>query len=391
MRKALIILILVALTGGLAYLAIRERPIFVTTARAQTTTLQQTFSEEGKTRVKARYQIAAPVAGTLRRITLQPGDSVAAGQTVAEIEPATAALLDARSRERGEAELRAAEAAQQAAEERIHAAQSAQTLARKEQHRLQSLVKAKAASRQQLDHAQAQLENADAQLAAARAEVQMAKARVEAAQAQLNTQPGRQKTVIHVKAPAAGLLLRRHLESETPVSPGQPLMETGDPGELELEADILSDDAVRLAPGTPARVLHWGGEALAATVSRIEPGGFTKVSALGVEEQRTRVLLDLASPREQWQTLGDAYRVDIEFITASKENALAIPASALFRDANGWAVWRIEEGRARRTPVETGLRAATQVEITSGLAEGDSVILQPDDMLRDGSLISETP
>lgn len=391
MRKTLIFLILAALIGGLAYFAIRERPVYATTAQAERTALQETFSEEGRTRVKTRYLIAAPVAGTLRRVSLQPGDTIHAGQTIAEIEPSAAALLDTRSRERSEAELRAAQAAGKAAEERIHAAQSAQTLAHKEHRRLQSLVKAKAASRQQLDHAQAQLENADAQLAAARAEAQMATARIEAAQAQLNTQPGRQKTVIHVKAPATGLLLRRHLESETPVNPGQTLMEIGDPTQLEIEADILSADAVRLAPGAAARILHWGGEALAAAVSRVEPGGFTKISALGVEEQRTRVILEFTGPRDNRQALGDAYRVDIEFITASKENILTIPASALFRDESGWALYRVIDNRASLTPVQTGLRAATRVEITGGLQEGDTVILQPDDSLRDGSLISETP
>lgn len=391
MRKSLTLLILAALTGALAYFATRERPVFAVTAQAAPAALQESFSEEGKTRVKTRYRIAAPVAGTLRRITLQPGDAVTAGQTVANIEPAAAALLDTRSREQGEAELRAAEAAHHAAKERIAAAQSARTLADKEYRRLQPLVKSQAASRQQLDHAQAQLANADAQLAAARAEAHMAQARADAARALLDTKPGQPTTVVAVKSPAAGRILARHLESATPISPGQAIMDIGDPAELELEAHILSADAVRLAPGTAARLLHWGGEPLAAAVSRIEPGAFTKISALGVEEQRTRVILELQSPREQWQALGDGYRVDIEFITASKENTLAIPTSALIRHGDGWAVWRIEDGRARLIPVQTGLRAATHTEITAGLAQGDNVILQPDDTIRDGVLIKKRP
>ncbi|MDO5090983.1 MAG: efflux RND transporter periplasmic adaptor subunit [Cardiobacteriaceae bacterium] len=391
MRKTLTLLLLAALAGNLAYLALRERPVFAISAQAQHTPLQETFSEEGKTRVKTRYRIAAPVAGTLRRITLQPGDSVSAGQTVASIEPAAAALLDTRSREQGEAELRAAEAAHTAAEEHTRAAQSAHTLATKEHQRLQNLVNNKAATRQQLDHATAQRENTQAQLAAAHAETRMTQARIDAARALLHSQPARQKTVIHIKAPAAGVILARHLESETPVTPGQAIIDIGDPADLELEAHILSADAVRLTPGTPARILHWGGDPLDARVKRIEPGGFSKTSALGIEEQRTRVILNLTSPHEQWQNLGDAYRVDITFITAHKDQALAIPMSALIRHHDGWAVWRIDNGRARLTPVQTGLRAATHTEITSGLNPGDTVILQPDDTIRDGSLISNHP
>ena len=150
-------------------------------------------------------------------------------------------------------------------------------------------------------------------------------------------------------------------------------------------------DAVRLAPGTRARIRHWGGDNLDASVRRIEPGGFTKTSALGVEEQRTRVILDLTSPHAQWQTLGDAYRVDIEFILAEKNGALTIPLSALYRDGDGWAVYRINDARARHTAVQTGLRTATDVEITAGLANGDRVILQPDESIHDGSRVQTPP
>ena len=148
---------------------------------------------------------------------------------------------------------------------------------------------------------------------------------------------------------------------------------------------------MRLTPGTRAHIRHWGGDDLSARVRRIEPGGFTKTSALGVEEQRTRVLLDLTSPRAQWQTLGDAYRVDIDFILAEKSGALTIPLSALYRDDNGWAVYRITDERARHTPVQTGLRTATDVEITEGLANGDRVILQPDENIHDGSRVQTPP
>ena len=392
MRKTLTWLALAAAVAYLAYLALREEQTLIASATASPRDLQQTYSEEGRTRLKNRYHIHAPVSGTLRRITLQAGDNVRAGQTLAEIEPASANPLDARSREQAEADLRGAEAALDATRQRITAAKSAHTLAQKEHQRLVPLVKAQAASREQLDQARAQRDSASANLAAAQAEEKIAAARVQSARALLasHNETGT-TTAVAVTAPIAGVITKRQHQSRTPIAAGELLMEMGDPAQLEIEADILSADAVRLAPGTRARIRHWGGDDLDARVRRIEPGGFTKTSALGVEEQRTRVILDLTSPRTQWQTLGDAYRVDIEFILAEKTGALTIPLSALYRDDNGWAVYRITDERARHTPVQTGLRTATDVEITAGLANGDRVILQPDESIHDGSRVQTPP
>ena len=392
MRKTLTWLALAAAVAYLAYLALREKQTLIASATASPRDLQQTYSEEGRTRLKNRYHIHAPVSGTLRRITLQAGDAVRAGQTLAEIEPASANPLDARSREQAEADLHGAEAALEAARQRITAAKSAHTLAQKEHQRLVPLVKAQAASREQLDQARAQRDSASANLAAAQAEEKIAAARVQSARALLasHNETGT-TTAVAVTAPAAGVILKRQHESRTPIAAGELLLEIGDPAQLEIEADILSADAVRLTPGTRAHIRHWGGDDLSARVRRIEPGGFTKTSALGVEEQRTRVLLDLTSPRAQWQNLGDAYRVDIDFILAEKTGALTIPLSALYRDDDGWAVYRITDERARHTPVQTGLRTATDVEITEGLANGDRVILQPDENIHDGSRVQTPP
>ena len=386
MRKTLTWLALAAAVAWLAYLALREEQTLIASATASPRDLQQTYSEEGRTRLKNRYHIHAPVSGTLRRITLQAGDAVRAGQTLAEIEPASANPLDARSREQAEADLHGAEAARQ----RIAAAKSAHTLAQKEHQRLVPLVKAQAASREQLDQARAQRDSASANLAAAQAEEKIAAARVQSARALLASH-NETGTTTAVTAPIAGVILKRQHQSRTPIAAGELLMEIGDPAQLEIEADILSADAVRLTPGTRAHIRHWGGDDLAASVRRIEPGGFTKTSALGVEEQRTRVILDLTSPRVQWQTLGDAYRVDIDFILAEKSGALTIPLSALYRDGDGWAVYRINDARARHTAVQTGLRTATDVEITAGLANGDRVILQPDESIHDGSRVQTPP
>ena len=392
MRKTLTWLALAAAVAYLTYLALREEQTLIASATASPHDLQQTYNEEGRTRLKNRYHIHAPVSGTLRRITLQAGDNVRAGQTLAEIEPASANPLDARSREQAEADLRGAEAALEAARQHIAAAKSAHTLAQKEHQRLVPLVKAQAASREQLDQARAQRDSTSANLAAAQAEEKIAAARVQSARALLasHNETGT-TTAVAVTAPAAGVILKRQHESRTPIAAGELLLEIGDPAQLEIEADVLSADAVRLAPGTRAHIRHWGGDDLNARVRRIEPGGFTKTSALGVEEQRTRVLLDLTSPHDQWQNLGDAYRVDIDFILAEKTGALTIPLSALYRDDNGWAVYRINDARARHTAVQTGLRTATDVEITEGLANGDRVILQPDESIHDGSRVQTPP
>ena len=171
---------------------------------------------------------------------------------------------------------------------------------------------------------------------------------------------------------------------------GQALLEIGDPARLEIEAEVLSTDAMRLSSGTVARILRWGGEgALEARVVRVEPGGFTKVSALGVEEQRTRVILELDTPHDRWAALGDAYRVEVEFVLQRAPDVLQVPASALFRSGDGWAVYRLENGRARRTPVQLGLRSARAAELTGGLQQGHRVIIQPDDRIVDGTRIRE--
>lgn len=413
-----------AALGLLAWAALREPVQLARVETARLGPLTQSFSEEGKTRLKARYAITAPVAGQLARISLQAGDAVQAGQTLAVIEPATSALLDARTRAQAQAEVRVGEGQQAAARQRMAAAQAAHDLAQASLRRAQPLQAAQAISQEAFDQARAQAASAAAELAAARAEEQTAAARVAAARAVL-AQEGRagQAAPLAVTSPVDGVVLKRVLESAAPVAAGQALLEVGDAAQLEIEAEVLSTDAVRLAPGMAARVLRWGGAGdLAATITRVEPGGFTKVSALGVEEQRTRVILDIDTPRSQWAALGDAYRVELDFILRHEAQALQVPAGALFRTseaalpsamtttasagapaasaaataasapaapatpdaASGWALYRVVDGRARRTPVQVGLRSATAAQILHGVAEGDAVIVQPDDRIADG-------
>ena len=413
-----------AVLAGVGWLGLREPAQLARVQAASRGPITQVLAEEGKTRLKARYVISAPVAGTLRRVELQPGDAVQAGQPVAWIDPATSTLLDASSRARAEGELQTGESRQAAARQRIRAAQAAHRLARASLARATRLHEGRTLSQEALEQAQARAHTTAADLAAARADEQAAARQVQAARAVL-LQEGRSRLPapsaatpsadtpaashraeatlpdngpLAILAPVSGVVLHRAQESSTPVNAGQQLLTLGDPQALELEAEVLSGEAVRLAPGMRARVLRWGGEGeLQARVRRIEPGAFTKVSALGVEEQRTRVILDLDSPPERWRALGDGYRVELEFILKHEDEVLQVPAGALFRvqetaadgqpGSGGWALFRLEGDRARRTPVKTGIHAATRVQILEGIAEGDRVIIQPDERIADGTRI----
>ena len=394
-RRTLIqVLVAVGVLGWVGWEALREPVQLAHVEKAAHAPMTESFSEEGKTRLKARYALAAPVAGQLRRVTLQPGDAVHAGQVVAWIDPTSPGLLDGRSHRRAEAELAAARSQHRAARQRVQAAQAASGLARSSLQRAIRLHEGRVMSQEALEQAQAQ---------AARQRVEEARAALwqeepgpaagQDSAGGADTAPraaGRQP--VAVVAPVTGVVLKRTLESATPVTVGQALMEIGDTAQLEIEAEVLSADAVQLRPGTQVRLLHWGGAgALQAHVRRVEPGGFTKVSALGVEEQRTRVILDFDSPRSEWAALGDAYRVELEFLLRHEDRALQVPASSLFLDDRGkpgnYALYRVVDGRARLTPVRTGLRSATHVQVLEGLAEGDAVIVQPDERIVDGTRI----
>jgi HlyD family secretion protein len=348
--------------------------------------LAVTFQEEGRTRLQHRYVVAAPVAGTLRRVALREGDAVRAGEVVAQIDPASAALLDPASRARLRAESDAAAAAVRAAQGRVAAAASAERQARREHERLQGMQDSGAVSPNQMDAAAGAATRAAAELAAARADEAAARQRGLAALAALGEE-GRAGggSALPLVAPVDGVVVRRHLESAVPVAAGAPVLELGDPRALELEVEALSGDAVRLRPGQPARVLRWGGEgALAARVQRIEPGGFTKVSALGVEEQRVRVILDFDEPAERRAALGDGYRVEVEFIAWQADDVLQVPAPALFRLDGRWHVYVEDDGRARMRAVEIGERSAEAAQVLSGLEAGERVVAYPDERIVEG-------
>ncbi len=374
--------------AGLA-IGFMPRAVPVDVAEATRAPLAVTVEEEGKTRVRERYLVSAPVAGFVRRSTLKAGDAVAAGQVIAVIEPARSVALDPRSRLQAQAQVNAAQAALAVAQDNARAAAAAAELAQQERARAESLRQSNFISAQALDAARTGETRARAGEAAAQHAVRVARFDLELARAALASasqlRNGGAASRVEVRAPVAAHVLKLLHESEGAVAAGQPLLEIGDPASLEVEVEVLSTHAVKIAPGSKVVLDRWGGdEAVAGTVRVVEPSGFTKISALGVEEQRVRVIVDFAAPREAWARLGDGYRVEARFVLWEGDDVLQLPTSALFRQGEGWAVFAIEGGRARLTPVKIGERAGLRTQLLSGLDAGAKLVSHPDETIRDG-------
>jgi HlyD family secretion protein len=387
-RNLGLITLAVALLATLAW-GFWPRPVMVEVATTTRGSLEVTVEEEGYTRVKDRYVISAPVAGFLRRIELDPGDALARGQTVAVLEPLRSEVLDPRSRARAEAQIAAAQAALKAAEEKVAAASAEAKFARDEFARKQKLRASETISQTVLEEAETRARQTAADEQSARFNVEVARFDLEAARTALRyslADEGTDRPVtVELKAPVNSRVLRVTHESEGVVAAGEKLLEIGDPTRLEVAVDVLSEDAVRIRPGTRVLFNRWGGAGpLRGVVRTVEPSGFTKISALGVEEQRVWVISDLVSPPETWRSLGDGYRVEAAFILWQAPDVLQAPASALFHYGDGWAVFTVEDGRARRRRVEVGQRNGLVAQIVGGLNPGDRVIAHPDDRTEDG-------
>lgn len=381
----------VVVVAGIAF-GLMPRAVPVDLAEVTRAPLAVTVEEEGKTRVIERYQVTAPVAGYARRSGLKAGDAVAAGQVLAVIEPLRAVALDPRARAQAQAQVSAAQAAVAAAEQNAAAATASAQLAQQERARAESLRASNFISAQAVDTARSAETRARAVQQAATHSVRVARFELDTARAAVASttrlQSGGAADVLQVRAPVAARVLKLIQESEGAVAAGQPLLEIGNPDSLEVEVEVLSTHAVKIAPGAKVILDRWGGEqAVAGTVRVVEPSGFTKISALGVEEQRVRVIVDFAAPREAWQALGDGYRVEARFVLWEAEDVLQLPTSALFRHGDGWAVFTVDAGRARLTPVEAGQRAGLATQVLSGLAPGTRVISHPDDKIDDGTRV----
>lgn len=351
----------------------------VQTAHVTRGPLQVTVEEEGETEVADRYVVTAPVTAYMRRIELEVGDKVETGQALVELEPPRPQLLDPRTRAELVARAEAAEAAVVQAMEQARSAEAVAVQAASERDRLARLAAAGAATPQALEQATAEAAQAAASADAARAAVETARGELAAAQAALRGAPGMQPVQQVLRAPAAGRILTIHRTSAGHVSPGEPLIEIGSTAALEVRIDVLSQDAVRIAPGMRVLIDQWGGPApLEAVVRRIEPQGFTVVSPLGVEEQRVAVTAVVTTPPAVWQgSLGAGYGVLARFIIWEGLDVLRVPTGALFRVRDGWAVFVVESGRANRRDVVIGWQAGLAAEVLEGLVDGEEVVMHP--------------
>ena len=363
---------------------LRPQPIEVDFATVRGGPMQVTADGEGKTRVRERFVVSMPVAGAVARIELHAGDLVTPGTVLARIQPIGSPLLDVRTRLQGEARVKAARAASARAEAATAAAAAAHELARREWDRQRQLSATGATTAASLDAAELALGTRRAELAASRAAAEAARFELEEAQAMLRQREGTTLAPpLVVRTPAAGRVLRVVQENAGVLPAGSPLLEIGDPADLEAVIDLVSTDAVRVAVGAQARLEHWGGERpLLGRVRRIEPSGFTKISALGVEEQRVNVIVDPIGANA-WRGLSDGYRVEARVVTWSSPDVIQAPASALLRLDDRWTVFVLENGRARRRPVEVGHQNAIEAEILRGLNLGERVIVHPSDKVDD--------
>jgi HlyD family secretion protein len=349
--------------------------------------MEVTVDEDGRTRLKDRYVVSAPLTGALTRITLEPGDSVGEGEIVARVVPAAAPLLDPRSRAEAEARLDAARAAHRQAETEVVRARAARDFAAREADRQRALLRAGAVSRQSVEEAELAERMRDEELASAEFGRRVAAADVEVARAALLRldRPRGAGEQLEVRSPIEGSVLRVLTESEGVIAAGTPLLELGDPNALEVVVDVLTADAVNIRSGAPVRVERWGGDSsLSGHVHRIEPSAFTKISALGVEEQRVNVVIDLDGDPAGWPSLGDGYRVEARITVWRRTEVLRVPTGAVFRRGDGWAVYAVRDGRAELRPVETGRRTGSVTQVLGGLDEGDQVVVYPSDNVADG-------
>lgn len=370
--------------------ALWPQPVPVDMATVTRGPLEVTVEDEGITRIREVYSVSAPIGGKMLRSPREAGDEVIADKTlVAVIEPTDPTLLDVRSQRINEAAVQAAQASVDLAEAQVKQAKSQLEFARSDLRRAEELAASKTISERGLEKARLDVTSAEAAVASAIATLEVRRRELESARANL-IQPGQNiersgSCCVQVNAPISGRVLRIIAKSEQVVQPGAPLLEIGDPGDLEIVIDFLSRDAVRIKPGAPARIESWGGDTvLDARVQRVEPTAFTKVSALGIEEQRVKVILDFTGPASAWQQLGHSYRVIGRVVVWHTDDALLVPLGALFREGADWAVFVVAAGRAQRRIVKIAERNLRAARVIDGLKAGEHVVLHPSDRVLDG-------
>jgi len=373
----------VVIVLAIVAMAMWPESIEVNAAKVERGPLQVTLDEDGETRIRDKFVLSAPVAGRLQRIELEPGDTVTKGKTVvARLTTADAPLLDPRTRSELAAAVEAARAA--VGQTRADFERSTAELARARQtlQRQQELMKAGAIAADALDAAETSVATAEEARKAAEFAVSRSEYELQLARARLSA-PEPAGRAVEVVAPVSGVILKRLRESESIVPAGEPLVEIGEPGRIEIVADFLSTDAVRIQPGAPVLIEGWGGsDPLEGRVRRIEPAGFMKVSALGVEEQRVNVVIDFKETAAATR-LGDGYRVEVRVIVWREEDVVKVPVGALFRRGNDWASFLIDGEQVRLLMVQLGQRNDEEAQVIKGLSAGQTVVLHPPDTLTD--------
>lgn len=387
--------IIAVLAGVVVLIALGFRPkaVPVETELIVSAPLRVMVSEEGKTRVIDRYVVSAPVTGYARRLKLHAGDSIKKGDTLAVIEPQRSRVLDARSRAEAKARVQAAKSALLAAKENREAAMAEYEFAEGEYERKRELFAEGFITKSEIELAEAAVKRTKAAKKSADFSVEVSGFDLEAAETALeytgdNKANGKVEAVM-IKAPVGGGVLKVYRESEGTVTEGTPLLEIGELSELEVVVEVLSEDSIKISPGTRVYFDRWGGGTVLEGIVRVvEPSGFTKVSALGVEEQRVRVVSDISTPIEERLTLGDGYRVEANFLIWEAPDVVVVPNSALFRKGDKWAVFLFADGVARVREVELGERGARYSELRGGLAKGEVVIIHPDDSIEDNKKVT---
>lgn len=396
-RRALLrntrhVLLLGALLAALvaAVLALRPRPVGVDAVPVRRGPLTVAIEEDGVTRVKDRYVVSMPVTGRVSRLPFEPGDPVEEGQILAGVTAAESPLLDERTRAESEARVAAALSAHGRAKAELERARAAEELARQDAVRARKLHASGAIAAQALEQAEFQARMRADELVSAEFAVKVAAEEVRIARAALAGGARRSSgRPLHVLSPVSGKILRVHQKSAAVLAAGTPLLEVGDPAALEGVVDLLTTDAVHVRPGTDVQLRGWGGDTvIRGKVHRVEPSAFTRPSALGVDEQRVNVIIAPADPREAWSALGDGYRIEARIEIWHAEDVLKVPHGAVFRYGDGWAAFRLEDGRARRGSVQVGHRGDKEVEILAGLSEGSLVAVHPGDRVQDGVRVS---
>lgn len=401
LSKSIVVAIALGLVGAIAW-AFWPQPQAVDFAVVQRGPMVVTVDEDGKTRIREKYVVSTPLSGRLLRIEMDPGDLISASDTLlATIEPRDPELLDARAVGQAEARVSAAEASLRKTAPMLERARLEQANAETEFQRTRAAARGGGATESELDAASTRYRMASEELRSSRYAQEIAEFELEQARAALirslpygsresSEQQNEAKGWNHtIRAPISGRVLRVFQESSAVVTAGMALLEVGDPADLEVEIDVLSSDAVKIAPGARVMLEHWGGDQpLEGRVRLVEPAGFTKVSTLGVEEQRVNVIVDLVNPANERESLGDGFRVEARIVIAEANDVLLVPASALFRargdEEQRWSVFRVVNGKAVRTAVEIGRQNGLQAEVLSGLEAADVVVVNPSDEVATG-------